>query len=122
MTDQLTDQKIQTKSISYCNFTVTLALGRTIPTANMLIQEEIGAVLKTYGRGLSDKREKEALYDLLQLCKKHTQACSQAVRLVPFHGILISLLLEQQKQLKILIDEFTNLAGNEFSTRDVFPR
>ena len=85
-------------------------MGRTIPTANMLIQEEVDLFLRTYGRGISSQREREALYNLLQLCKKHTQACSQAVRLVPFHAILMSLILEQQKQLLTLIDETSTLS------------
>ena len=88
-------------------------MGRTIPTANMLIQEEIDSFLRTYGKGLSGERERDALYNLLQLCKKHTQACSQAVRLVPFHAILMSLILEQQKQLRLLTDEITTLAPND---------
>lgn len=96
-------------------------MGRTIPTANMLIQEEIDTFLRTYGKGLSGKLEQKTLYDLLQLSKKHTQACSQAVRLVPFHGILMSLMLEQQKQLKFLTDEIASLAGKEFSSGDVLP-
>lgn len=96
-------------------------MGRTIPTANMLIQEEIDTFLRTYGKGLSGKLEQKALYDLLQLSKKHTQACSQAVRLVPFHGILMSLMLEQQKQLKFLTDEIASLAGNQFSSGDASP-
>ena len=50
-----------------------------------------------------------SLYNLLQLCKKHTQACSQAVRLVPFHAIIMSLMLEQQKQLGVLTEEITTL-------------
>ena len=41
-------------------------MGRTIPTANMLIQEEIDSFLRTYGKGLSGEREREALYNLLQ--------------------------------------------------------
>ncbi len=87
----------------------------------MLIQEEIDTFLRTYGKGLSGKLEQKALYDLLQLSKKHTQACSQAVRLVPFHGILMSLMLEQQKQLKFLTDEIASLAGNQFSSGDASP-
>jgi hypothetical protein len=83
-------------------------MGRTIPTANMLIQVEIDAFLRSYGRGLSGKVEQRALYDILQLCKKHTQACGQAVRLVPFHGILLSLMLEQEKQLRKLNDELSS--------------
>ena len=85
------------------------AMGRTIPTANMLIQEEIDSFLRTYGDGLSSKHGRQDLYNLLQLCKKHTQACSQAVRLVPFHAILMSLILEQQKQLLALIEETSTL-------------
>ena len=83
-------------------------MGRTIPTANMLIQVEIDAFLRSYGRGLSGRVEQRALYDILQLCKKHTQACGQAVRLVPFHGILLSLMLEQEKQLRKLNDELSS--------------
>ena len=75
----------------------------------MLIQEEIDIFQRSYGRGLSGEREREALYNLLQQCKKHTQACSQAVRLVPFHAIIMSLMLEQQKQLGVLTEEITIL-------------
>ena len=85
-------------------------MGRTIPTATMLIQEEIDLFIRTYGKGLSSEREKEALYNVLQTCKKHMPACNQAVRLVPFHAILMSVVLEQEKQLKELVDEFSILA------------
>ena len=87
-------------------------MGRTIPTANMMIQIEIDAFIRSYGKGLSGKLEQRALYDILQLCKKHTQACGQGVRLVPFHGILMSLILEQEKQLRKLTDEVTVLSSN----------
>jgi hypothetical protein len=100
------------QSISYCKITVLFAMGRTIPTANMMIQIETDAFLRSYGKGLSGKLEQRALYNLLQLCKKHTQACGQAVRLVPFHGILMSLMLEQEKQLRKLTDEMTALSSN----------
>ena len=88
-------------------------MGRTIPTATMLIQEEIDLFLRTYGKGLSGEREREALYNTLQFCKKHTQACSQAVRLVPFHAILMSMILEQQKQLGLLTEEVTALSPDD---------
>jgi len=87
-------------------------MGRTIPTANMLIQIEIDAFLRSYGKMLSGKPDQRALYDILQLSKKHAHACGQAVRLVPFHGILMSLILEQEKQLLKLIDEMTALSLN----------
>jgi hypothetical protein len=87
-------------------------MGRTIPTANILLQKETNLFLRTYGKGLSSEREREALYNVLQLWKKQTQACSQVVRRVPFHAILMSLLLEQQKQLVDLTDEITALSEN----------
>jgi hypothetical protein len=87
-------------------------MGRTIPTANMLIQMEIDSFLRSYGKGLSGKMEQKALYDILQLSKKHTQACGQDVRLVPFHGILMSLMLEQEKQLRKLTEEMTRVSEN----------
>jgi hypothetical protein len=96
-------------------------MGRTIPTANMLIQQEIDAFIKSYGKGLSGKLEQRALYDILQLCKKHTQACGQAVRLVPFHGILMSLMLEQQKQLRKLTDEIMQSTANSSSPGGLVP-
>lgn len=85
----------------------------------MLIQEEIANFLRTYGKGLSGKPEREALYDLLQLCKKHTQACGQAVRRVPFHAILMSLILEQQKQLRLLTDEIIIVKPNDTARGNV---
>jgi len=83
-------------------------MGRTIPTATMLIQDETDRFLRNYGSGLG-KLEKESLYNVLQLSKKHTQAIGQAVRRVPFHGVLMSLLLEQQKRLSLLADQVAAL-------------
>jgi hypothetical protein len=77
----------------------------------MLLREEIDLFVRTFGKGLSGKREQETLYNILQLSKKHTQACGQAVRRVPFHAILMCLVLEQQKQLEALADEVTALAS-----------
>lgn len=83
----------------------------------MLIQQEIDVFLKTYGTGLSSKSERdEALYNLLQQCKKHTHACGQAVRRVPFHAILMSIVLEQQKQLMVLADEITTIISDSSDT------
>jgi hypothetical protein len=90
-------------------------MGRTIPTATMLIEHEIDLCLRSYGKGLSGKHEQKELYDILQLSKKHTQACGQAVRLVPFHSVLMSILIEQQKQLASLVDEISRFSGKHGS-------
>lgn len=84
-------------------------MGRTIPTAAMLIQQEMELFLRTYGKGLDASSDKKMLYNVLQLPKKHTQACSQSVRLVPFHAILVSILLEQQKQIEKLVEEIAKV-------------
>ncbi len=70
----------------------------------MLIQDETDRFLRNYGRGLA-KLEKESLYNILQLSKKHTQAIGQSVRRVPVHAIIMSVLLEHQKQLLLLTDQ-----------------
>jgi hypothetical protein len=70
----------------------------------MIIQDETDRFLRNYGGGLG-KLEKESLYNILQFSKKHTQAVGQAVRRVPFHAVLMSLLLEQQKRLSLLTDQ-----------------
>jgi len=75
----------------------------------MLIEHEINLCLRSYGKGLSGKHELNNLYNVLQFSKKHTQACGQAVRRVPFHSVLMSILLEQQKQLVTIIDQITPL-------------
>lgn len=77
----------------------------------MLIQQEIDLIMRTYAKGLSGQ-SKETLYNALQLSKKHTQACSQAVRLIPMHAILMSIVLEQQKQLRWLTEEIMDLTRN----------
>jgi hypothetical protein len=77
----------------------------------MLIQQEIDIFLRSYGKGLSGKHEANKLYDTLQFSKKHTQACGQAVRRVPFHAILMSILVEQQKQLVTMIEEISEFSA-----------
>lgn len=87
-------------------------MGRTIPTVNILVQQETELFLKTYGKGLSI-RERELLYDLFQLCKKYIPSISQAVRLVPFHAILISILLEQEREILAVTNEIMDAAPND---------
>jgi len=87
-------------------------LGRTIPTANMQIEQEIAFILKRYGRAL-DTHEREVLNGYLQLSKKHTQACSQAVRRVPIHGVLMAIIFEQEKQLRNLTNEIANFLSDD---------
>ncbi len=67
----------------------------------MIIDKEIAFTVQTYGKKLG-KREKGELNEILQLCKRHSHACSEAVRLIPMHAMLIAVLLEQEKMLNAM--------------------
>ncbi|MGH2639233.1 MAG: hypothetical protein ACRDF4_08155 [Rhabdochlamydiaceae bacterium] len=97
-------QNLEPETNNYCNITVTIALGRTIPSARMLIELEITRVMHSYGKELSHS-DKELLNNALQLSKKHVDAFGESVRLVPMQAILISILLEQERQLQFLLSQ-----------------
>lgn len=65
------------------------------------MDKEIERVMRTYANQLS-RSDKELLYAALQLGKKHADAFGEAVRLRPMHAVLISVLLEQERQLQLL--------------------
>jgi len=74
-------------------------LGRTIPSFRMVMDREIALIEQTYGKKLETKRDREELDYILQLSKRHSHACSEAVRLIPMHAILMAILLEEEKTL-----------------------
>jgi hypothetical protein len=80
-------------------------LGRTIPSFEMMIGAEIDRVMRTFGKSLSSKREKELLNETLQLCEHYSYACSKAVKLVPMRSILMAIVLEHEKMLQSLLQE-----------------
>jgi hypothetical protein len=71
----------------------------------MVIGQEIDRVMRTFGKGLSSKREKELLNETLQLCEHYSYACSKAVKLVPMRSILMAIVLEHEKKLESLMQE-----------------
>jgi|GEM_PF-2396485 hypothetical protein len=75
-------------------------MGRTIPSFRMVMDQEIDRIMKTYGKKLPSKKEREELYEVLQLSKRHSHSCSEAVRLVPMHAMLLAIILEQGKMIK----------------------
>lgn len=77
-------------------------MGRTIPSARMLMDLEIERIMRTYGKNLT-MSEKKLLTDILQTTKKHVDAFGESVRLVPCHAILLTALIEQEKQLQSLL-------------------
>ena len=75
-------------------------MGRTIPSFRMVIDSETTRVMRSYGKNLEDKRDKLRLDELLNLSKRHSHACSEAVRIFPLQSILMAALLERQKLLE----------------------
>ena len=71
----------------------------------MVISEEITRVMRTFGKKLS-KKEKLLLLETLQFCDKNSQACSAAVKLVPMRSVLLAVILEREKRLQSLVQDF----------------
>ena len=75
-------------------------MGRTIPSFEMIIAKELDRVMRTFGKGLDSKREKELLNQTLQLCENYSYACSKAVKLVPMRSILMAIILDHERELQ----------------------
>jgi hypothetical protein len=71
----------------------------------MVIGQEIDRVMRTFGKGLSSKKEKEILNEALQLCEHYSYACSKAVKLVPMRSILMAIILDHEKSLQSMLEE-----------------
>jgi len=71
----------------------------------MVISQEITRVMRTFGKKLS-KKEKLLLLETLQFCDKNSQACSAAVKLVPMRSVLLAVILEREKRLQSLVQDF----------------
>jgi hypothetical protein len=71
----------------------------------MILGQEIDRVMRTFGKGLSSKKEKQLLNETLQLCEHYSYACSKAVKLVPMRSMLMAIVLEHEKNLQSLLQE-----------------
>ena len=75
-------------------------MGRTLPTFNMYLEQEI-AQWRPYRRAL--RREDQAVFDrLFGLAKRHMAEAANVSRPIPFDTLVISILLEQQKEIERL--------------------
>jgi hypothetical protein len=86
-------------------------MGRTIPSFRMIMDQEIDRVLRTYGKKLPSKRERGELGEVLELSKRHSHACSEAVRLIPMHAILLAIVLEQEKMINQMDKDISRLCN-----------
>ena len=76
----------------------------------MVIDREIERIMQTFGRGLT-KQDRELLNETLQLCTRHSQACSEATKLVPTRAIFLAVFLEQEKRLQALVEKLEQKKG-----------
>ena len=75
-------------------------MGRTVPTYRMA-SESLFQSWSDYRRALSQE-DREAFDRLSDKVRMHASACSVAAFLDPLEGALLSILLEQEKELERL--------------------
>lgn len=75
-------------------------MGRTVPTFNLSLEREMAA-WQLYRRAL--RREEQGVFDrLFAFARQHMAECAAAARPIPFDALVLSVLLEQQKQIDAL--------------------
>jgi hypothetical protein len=72
-------------------------MGRTLPTASMLIQQEEQSFAR-FRRALR-RSDQVALDDLFASAHQHVAAAQYAAHALPFEVFLLSMLLEEHKEL-----------------------
>ncbi len=78
-------------------------MGKTVPTYKKLLEEEIKR-WKEFREALR-KEEREIFDRLMESCEKYSSAGRQAKRPDPFETMVISLLLDQRKDIDSLREE-----------------
>lgn len=73
-------------------------MGRTVKSFRMVVEDEY-ACIKKFKKALR-KKDREILEEMLIKARLHTQAGTYASFLDPFHAIIISILIEQEKKIR----------------------
>ena len=84
-------------------------MGRTLPTASMLIQQEEQSFAR-YRRALR-RSDQVALDDLFASAHQHMAAAQYAAHALPFEVLLLSMLLEEHKEVMNLRQQMDVLLG-----------
>ena len=82
-------------------------MGRTVPTFTDLIHGELASWSK-YRRGLR-KEDQELFDDVFRAAKRHLAENFYAMRTIPFESIIMSIVLEQGKQVRQLRHQLAQL-------------
>jgi len=75
-------------------------MGRTLPTFTRYLEKEL-ASWNNFRRALS-KEDREIFDRLFRFAKRHIAEASHAARPIPFDALILSILLEQQKEIMTL--------------------
>ncbi len=75
-------------------------VGRTLPTFNIYLENEM-AQWRSFRRALC-RKDQQAFDRLFNLSRRHMAEASYAARPVPFDALVMTILLEQQKELESL--------------------
>ena len=84
-------------------------MGRTLPTASMMIQQEEQSFAR-YRRALR-RSDQVALDDLFASAHQHMAAAQYAAHALPFEVLLLSMLLEEHKEVMHLRQQMDVLLG-----------
>ncbi len=82
-------------------------MGRTLPTASMLIQQEEQSFAR-FRRALR-RSDQVALDDLFAAARQHLAAAQYAAHALPFEVFLLSMLLEEHKEVMQLRQQMNEL-------------
>ena len=84
-------------------------MGRTLPTASMLIQQEEQSFAR-FRRALR-RSDQVALDNLFAAAHQHLAAAQYAAHALPFEVFLLSMLLEEHKEVMQLRQQMDELLG-----------
>ena len=82
-------------------------MGRTLPTVSMLIQQEEQSFAR-FRRALR-RSDQVALDDLFSAARQHLAAAQYAAHALPFEVFLLSMLLEEHKEVMQLRQQMNEL-------------
>ena len=88
-------------------------MGRTLPSTNQIFQQD-EAALARFRRALR-RSDQLALDDLFNAAQKHLSAAAYAANLLPFETFLLSMLLEEHKEVVRLRDAVEKLQARHDS-------
>lgn len=78
-------------------------MGRTLPSAAQLIEEQIAALKPMYGA--LRRSDQLIVNEFYEACIEHRAAIANAERLLPLEGMLIAIQLEERKRTRRLLVE-----------------